>query len=90
MKELCSACLTVVPEQAFWINNGLVIDSLKGLKQALHDMTDEQFAYHTERAGNDFAAWVRDCLGDQTMAVRIAKAHTKAGAARVIVCTCPA
>jgi hypothetical protein len=85
----CATCAGITTqEQAFWVNNGPVIDSLMGLRQALQDMSDEQFAYHTARAGNDFASWVRDCLGDVTCAVRIAKARTRDGAVRAIVCTC--
>jgi hypothetical protein len=90
VRELCSACLTVLPEQAFWVNNGPVVNSLKGLKQALQDMSDAQFRYHTERAGNDFATWVRDCLGDIDAATRLSKAKTKDASARAIICTCPA
>jgi hypothetical protein len=51
-------------------------------------MSDEQYAYHTTRAGNDFAMWVRDCLGDTDSAVRIAKARSKDSAVRAIVCVC--
>jgi hypothetical protein len=88
-KSTCGACKAAcLPEQAFWVNNGPVVDSLMGLKQALNDMTDEQYAYHTARAGNDFASWVRDCLGDTVTAVRIAKTKTRDGAMRAIICTC--
>lgn len=89
VKALCPTCkATSTQEQAFWVNNGPVVDSLKGLKQALKDMTEEQYFYHTSRAGNDFATWVRDCVGDTACAVRIAKAKTRDGTVTAIACTC--
>jgi hypothetical protein len=85
----CGACAGACrPEEAFWVNNGPVVDTLAGLQEALRLMTEEQYAYHTERAGNDFAVWVRDCLGDAATALRLAKAKNRDAAARVIVCVC--
>ena len=53
------------PDECFWVNNGPVVDSIVHLKLALKDMTEEQFAYHTTREGNDFAEWIRHCLKDE-------------------------
>jgi hypothetical protein len=90
-KVQCATCKAVsLPGQEFWVNNGPVVDSLKGLRQALEALTDEQYTYHTGRAGNDFAVWVRECLDDNDTAVRIAKAQSKDAAVRAIVCTCSA
>lgn len=87
--QVCAKCsIACPPEQAFWVNNGPVVDTLAGLKEALACMSDEQYAYHTERAGNDFAAWVRDCMGDTGCAVRIAQAKTRQGAVRALTCVC--
>lgn len=88
-KEECARCSSsCAPEQAFWVNNGPVVDSLEGLKEAIRLMSDEQFAYHTTRAGNDFAAWVRDCYGDHACAVKISKAKTRDGVIKAITCVC--
>ena len=82
----CGACCAA--EQSFWVNNGPVIDSLKGLSEAVKGMSDEQYAYHTERDGNDFARWIRDCLGNTSLASRVAKAKTRSSAARALATAC--
>lgn len=74
--------------EAFWVNHGPVIDSIAGLKEALSSMSDEQFAYHTMRDGNDFARWLRDSLDDTVCAARIEKAKTRAAAARALTGSC--
>lgn len=82
-------CATVCKAaEAFWINNGPVVHSVAELKVALGEISDEQFAYHTKRAGNDFACWLRDCLGDDVTAGRIEKAHGRSSAARALSCSC--
>ena len=47
------------PEQVFFVHDGPVLSTLEDLSRALLDMSEEQFAYHTKRNGNDFARWVR-------------------------------
>lgn len=81
-KKRCDA------EQAFWVNNGPVVHSLEDLLQAVREMSDEQFAYHTKRNGNDFANWVRDCLADRTNATKLRKARTRVGAVRILTSAC--
>ncbi len=53
---------------AFWVNNGPALRHLLDLSKFLTIITAEQFHYHTERNGNDFAKWVRAILGDKTCA----------------------
>ncbi len=83
-KKRCDA------EQVFWVNNGPVVHSLEDLLHAVREMSNEQFAYHTKRNGNDFANWVRDCLADRANATKLRKARTRVGAVRVLtsVCSC--
>ena len=64
-------------EACFWVHNGPIIKSLPELKKALKEMTDEQFAFHTERDGNDFARWIKDVLEHSTCAKRVEKAGNK-------------
>lgn len=80
------------PEEAFWINNGPVLDTLCGLMESFSAMTDEQFAYHTKRDGNDFARWVRESIGDPLCAARLERAKTRAAAAKALagLCRCGA
>jgi len=73
---------------AFWVNNGPVVDSLNGLLDALKSMSDEQYAYHTKREGNDFANWISDCLGDVVCAQDLKKVKTRTGAIRVLSSRC--
>lgn len=86
--ESCACKKVCKAEQAFWVNNGPVVHSVAELKEALRDITDEQFLYHTKRAGNDFACWLRDCLGDDVTATRVEKARGRSGALRALSCSC--
>lgn len=83
----CACACVVRDEEAFWIHNGPVVHSVAELIVVLGEITDEQFAYHTKRAGNDFARWLRDCLGDEHTAARIEKARGRGGAARALSCS---
>ena len=85
----CATCTKVCrEEECFWVNNGPVLASIEGLRDALAHMTDDQFAYHTKRDGNDFARWIRDSLGDPETAVRIARARTRTGAIQALRAAC--
>jgi len=84
-----SVCQNVcAPTQAFWVNNGPVVTSVKDLMKALKEMSDEQYAYHTKREGNDFAKWVQDCLGDSASATGLKSARTRVGAVRTLAKRC--
>ena len=83
---LCHAACP--PEEAFWVNNGPVIDTLCALMESFTSMTDEQFAYHTKRDGNDFARWVRESIGDPACATRLERAKTRMAAAKVLAESC--
>lgn len=79
---------TCNPEHSFWVNNGPVVSTVCDLREAIKSMSDEQYQYHTLRAGNDFASWVRDCVGDAKLAERLAQSKTRAAAARVLGTCC--
>ncbi|MBP9760155.1 MAG: hypothetical protein KBD24_02180 [Candidatus Pacebacteria bacterium] len=88
-KKMVCACTTCcTPEEAFWVNNGPIIESIVQLKQAFLSMSDEQYAYHTMREGNDFARWIRECLHDTERANRLAEAKTKSAAIRALNTAC--
>jgi hypothetical protein len=93
VKKSTSACSCVCkktckPAQAFWVNNGPVVNSVETLLKALKEMTDEQFVYHTKREGNDFVNWIKDCLNDIDCAKALKKAQTRTGAVRVLSREC--
>lgn len=89
-KGACAGkCTTASSDKYFWVNNGPVCCDLAELRQALKSMTDEQFAYHTQRAGNDFARWIDEVLRHHTCAQKLTKARTRSGAARALAtCKC--
>jgi hypothetical protein len=72
------------PEKCFWVWNGPVLKDLGDLRDALREMSDEQFDYHTKRAGNDFARWVRDVLGDHDCAKKIENAASRLLALEIV------
>lgn len=85
---VCTCKKTCKPVQAFWVNNGPVVNSVESLLKALKEMSDEQFIYHTKRDGNDFANWIKDCLNDIDCAKALKKAQTRVGAIRVLSREC--
>lgn len=89
-RTLCGPCMFESPQdKAFWVNNGPVVSTLEGLREALKTMSDEQFAYHTKRAGNDFARWVDEVLCHGHCAKKLMKAPTRDHAVRAIAsCNC--
>ncbi|MEK7621814.1 MAG: hypothetical protein AAB415_01410 [Patescibacteria group bacterium] len=65
---------------SFWVNNGPALRHLLDLSKFLAIITEEQFRYHTERSGNDFAKWVAAVLGDESCARALETAKTVAAA----------
>lgn len=84
----CACTKKCQPAQAFWVNNGPILKSVDDLLKALKEMSDEQYAYHTKRDGNDFANWIRDCLNDAQCAKDLKNAKTRVGAVRILSGKC--
>ncbi len=87
-KAACTCRGECKPQEAFWIHHGPVVSSIAELMGALADMSDEQYAYHTKRNGNDFAAWLRDCFGNDALASRIESATSRTKAAEALRSPC--
>jgi hypothetical protein len=87
---MCGACvMEAAQDKAFWVNNGPIVSTLDGLRDALRSMSDEQFDYHTKRAGNDFAKWVNEVLCHGACASKLGTAKTRTSAVRAIAtCQC--
>jgi hypothetical protein len=84
-KEEANRRLGDVPdEKHFWCHDGKLIKNLGELEKALNDMSDETFHYHSGEGRNDFSNWVRDVVGDVTLANQLQKATTQATAARKV------
>ena len=71
-------------DKCFWINHGPIVKNLKELAGALRTMSDEQFDYHTKRAGNDFAKWVSEVLGERACATMLARSKTRSSAMKAL------
>lgn len=64
-------------DRRFWVWQGPVLKDLKGLRDALLKMKDNQFAHHVNKEKNDFARWVGEVLQDQVCARALTKVRTK-------------
>jgi hypothetical protein len=80
-QEAAKFLAEVPPEYAFWCQDGRTLRDMKELGKALATMTDETYNYHANMAKNDFSTWVRDVIGDDTLASNLQKALDRAQAA---------
>jgi len=71
----------VPADKVFWCHDGRVLTNMEELAAALRDMSEDTYRYHANADKNDFANWLRDAVGDATLAGQVAKAATKAIAA---------
>lgn len=76
--------IDVAPESVFWLNGGEALKNLIELRDALENMSEEQFDFHTKRDGNDFANWIDGVIGHENLAKEIKKAKTKDASLKVI------
>lgn len=77
--------LVVAPqEQAFWVVNGEVLDSLAALLASISRMEPRVYYYHVHDDQHDFALWVEHVLGDAACAVALRGAKSPAAAVVVI------
>jgi alpha-amylase len=68
-KRVIHTFLQDVPEdKMFWCVDGRVFRNLRELAAALKDMSDETFRYHVNDHKNDFSNWIKDVIGDSTLA----------------------
>jgi hypothetical protein len=77
-KEQAKRALSnVAPEKSFWVNNGPVLRNIEELSKAIAGMPKETFKHHVNTEKNDFAAWIREVVGDDTLANALKKVKTK-------------
>ena len=77
--------LVKVPaEYVFWCHDGCTFADLKELADGLQAMSDETFAYHSNREKQDFANWVRDIIEDAWLAEELARASNRLQAAMYV------
>jgi alpha-amylase len=80
-----SARLADVPaDKAFWCCDNHVLRNLDELAAALQGMSDQTYGYHVNGEKNDFTKWVRDVIGDATLAKNLDKTADRASAAHAV------
>lgn len=63
--------------ERFFMHNGMVLEDLAQLRDALPNMSDEQFYMHVNTTKNDFAAWTQGVFALHDLAARMRKATTR-------------
>jgi len=77
--------LARVPEnQVFWCNNGSILNDVMELKDALANMTDQTFSYHSNEIKQDFSNWIRNVIGDNTLAKDLETAANREQALKMV------
>lgn len=85
LKKDARKLLAKVPqEQAFWCCDGRALRNVRELEQALANMADETFAYHSNGEKTDFGNWVQDVIGDEKLAKDLIKAQNQTQAAKAV------
>lgn len=69
----------------FWTRDGLILESLVTLSNALRNMSDDEFYHHVTKDKNDFADWVEEILHDAECASALRKSKKPNTAATVVV-----
>ena len=84
-KEVYRSRLSNVPgEKTFRCNDGRDFRNLEELSVALSDMTEQSFSHHVTEQRNDFSNWVRDVIGDSTLAKNLTKATDRAQLSQIV------
>ena len=64
-------------EKHFYLNSGKKLGNISDLIEALQSIDEPTFRYHVDSEKNDFAAWVRDCFENNSLADEISRLQTK-------------
>ncbi len=84
-KEVYRARLQdVMAEMKFRSNDGSELKNLEELASALREMPEGTYSHHVTEANNDFSNWIRDCIGDSTLAKNLAKTTDRAQACKMV------
>lgn len=71
-------------EQQFFVNDGTVLKNFTELPGALRKMDVETFTHHVNAEKHDFANWVHDVMGADSLAKQMRSATSKTGLIRII------
>ncbi len=67
----------------FKSRDGRELKNLRELSEALQQMSDETFCFHSVAGRSDFSIWVDDIIGDARLAAQLAATGTRQQAASV-------
>jgi hypothetical protein len=85
MKQEAKRHLADVPnENVFRCHDGLTLQGMKELGNALNSMADETYVFHANTEKNDFTNWVRDVIKDDVLAKDLQKAMNRTHAAKLV------
>ena len=70
--------------KAFWFNHGVIAHNLNELSESLSKISKDNFAYHVNKKKNDLESWVRDVIGDKTLAKKLKGVKTLVGAQKAV------
>ena len=88
-KSQAEKYLSKVPEQnVFWCNNGTVLRDIRELRDALANMPDQTYAYHSNEIKKDFSDWMRDIVGDKKLADDLVTARSREDALKMVEARC--
>ena len=84
-KEEATRRLGDVPDdKRFWCHDGKVIKNLRELGKAFIDINGDTYHYHFGEGRNDFSTWVREVVGDGTLANELGRAKSQMQASQVV------
>ncbi|MFH1331718.1 MAG: DUF5752 family protein [archaeon] len=63
----------VSQEKAFWVSDGRYVRNIYELVQVFEDMKEKTFKYHVNKKKNDFSEWIRQVIGDEKLADKVAR-----------------
>ena len=71
-------------DKRFWCRDGKNIKNLRELGKALVDISDDIYRHHSGEGRNDFSKWVREVVGDGTLANELTKAKSRMHAGQAV------
>jgi len=74
----------VLSEKQFWCSDGQVLKNLSELEEALKQMSEETFRYHSSEGRSDFSNWVMNVVGDEKLSRDLQKSTTRIQAAKSV------
>ncbi len=71
-------------EYVFRCHNGLILQGMRELGNALNSTADETYVFHANSEKNDFSNWVKDIIKDDMLAKDLQKAKNRTQSAKLV------